>query len=234
MTGEIAEVVYSEDRWMLLREKRRKALEVMEALSLRIPPGLLVVHGSVARGDVDEDSDVDVAILEPVPPGIVEYALTSAGMKPVAKLIVQATPSNTPKAYFILDYREERVVSVPLAPLGPREREFYRWGGELGIRGLREGARVPGVDKRLMLIKPTERGHVEMSVKGNEGYVARLLGISVDTVLERVRVLTRRREHGRTGVFVKEEVDPETPVEEAVRDLAKRNPIFRRALKGWV
>lgn len=234
MTGDSVEVIYSEERWKLLREKRGKAIEIIEALSHTIPPGLVVVHGSVARGDVEEDSDVDVAVLEPLPPSLVEFALARRGLKPVVKLIVQATPSNTPKAYLILDYKEERVVSLPLAPLKPREREFYRWGGELDYEGLKKGARVPGVDKRLYLIKPTDRGHVEMPVKGNEGLVARTLGISLDTVAERVRVLTRRREHGRTGVFLKEEVPPETPIEEAVREVSVRNPIFRRALRGWV
>ena len=234
MTEDSVEVVYSEERWKLLREKRRKAIEVMETLSSTVPLGLMVVHGSVARGDVDEDSDVDIAILEPLPPTLVEFALARAGLRPVAKLIIQATPSNTPKAYLILDYREERVVSLPLAPLRPREREFYKWGGEVNYEELKRGVRVPGVDKRLHLIKPTTRGHLEMPVRGNEGLVARVLGISLETVTERIRVLTRRREHGHTGVFLKEEVPPETPIEEAVREASKKNPIFKRALRGWV
>ena len=43
-----------------------------------------------------------------------------------------------------------------------------------------------GVDKRLMLIEPTEKGHVESSIIGKEEYVAKLLGISAETVLDRV------------------------------------------------
>jgi predicted nucleotidyltransferase len=61
--------------------------------------------------------------------------------------------------------------------------------------------------------------------------VARLLGISVETVIERVRVLTRRREHGRTGVFLKVELNPEDSVEEAVARVARENPMFRRRLE---
>ncbi|MEM1928042.1 MAG: hypothetical protein QXS85_04840 [Acidilobaceae archaeon] len=63
---------------------------------------------------------------------------------------------------------------------------------------------------------------------GREAHVARVLGVSLETVLERVRVLTRRREHGRTGVFLKKELDASTPIEEAVRELVEKNPFFRR------
>lgn len=218
------EVVYEEWRWRVLGEKRAKALQVMRALE---PLGAtVIVHGSIARGDVRPGSDVDVVVLEPVPPSMVELALERAGFQVVYREIVMATPGNTPKAYFYLDHEGERVVSVPLAPLQPREREFYRWGGELGPQGLREGRRVPGVSKDLLLIIPTERGHVEVEVEGNEHLVARIVGVSIETVEERVRVLTRRRRHGRTGVFVKAQVPPGVPVEQVVGELARRNPYF--------
>jgi len=225
------EVAYDESRWALLREKRARAIQVLEALGPLA--GDAVVHGSVVRGDVRAGSDVDVAILRPVAPALVEVYLEGGGLRPVAKEIVQATPSNTPKVYLYLDYERVTVVSYPLAPLKPREREFYAWGGEATLEELRSGARKPGVDKRLMLIVPTERGHVEAPVAGNEGWVARLLNVSPETVAERVRVLTRRREHGHTGVYLKVELDPEEPVEEAVARLRGGNPAFRRALRGW-
>ncbi len=225
------EVVYGEDRWRLLRKKREKALQVLKTLGPLARDA--VVHGSVARGDVRPESDIDVAIVRPQAPAIVEVYLESSGMRPVAKEIVQATPSNTPKVYLYLDYEKLTVVSYPLAPLKPREREFYTWGGEASLEDLKRGARKPGVDKRLILIVPTKRGHVEAPVQGNEGWVARLLGVSLETVAERVRVLTRRREHGHTGVFLKVELDPEEPVEEAVARLREENPVFRRALRGW-
>ncbi len=225
------EVVYGEDRWRLLREKRGRALRVLRALGPLARDA--VVHGSVARGDVRPGSDVDVAIVRPVAPALVEVYLEASGLRPVAKEIVQATPSNTPKVYLYLDYERLTVVSYPLAPLRPREREFYSWGGEATLEELERGVRKPGVDKRLMLIVPTERGHVEAPVQGNEGWVARLLRVSPDTVAERVRVLTRRREHGHTGVFLRVELEPEEPVEEAVARLREENPLFRRALRGW-
>jgi len=60
--------------------------------------------------------------------------------------------------------------------------------------------------------------------------VARLLRVSMDIVRERLSVLGRRREVGRTGTFIKEEVPPDEPIEEAVRRLAERNEFFRRSV----
>ena len=229
---EIAErvVEYSEEDWRRLERKRRLAVEIMRALApLRVE---VIVHGSVARGDVKDTSDVDVVVVNPVPPDLVELALARAGLPAVDRLIIQATPHNTPKVYFILDPMEERVVSVPLAELSEREREFYRFGGELGLPGLLEGRRVPGVNKQLILIIPTESGHAEIAVEGNESQVASILGVSLETVEERKYVLTRRQQHGRTGVFVKEQVPPGVSVSEVVGRLARENPHFRRALRG--
>ncbi len=223
-------IVYSENHWILLRKKRSLAIKLMKAL---IPLGKpVIIHGSVARGDVKEDSDIDVVILEPVIPGLVEFYLEQAGYHIYQKEIVQATPNYIPKVYIYLDLEEEQVVSYPLAQLRPREREFYKWGGELDLKSLIENKRVPGVNKDLILIIPTEKGHKTMQVVGNEEIVARTLGISIATIRERVEVLTRRREHGRTGVFLKETLSPDEPVEEAVKRIARKNPHFRRALRN--
>ncbi len=222
------EVEYPRWRWRLLREKRRRAIEIVRALR---GLGRVIVHGSISRGDVRETSDIDVVVLEPVPPSLVELALERAGLRPYKRLIIQATPSYVPKVYFVLDPEEERVVSVPLARLRPREREFYKWGGELDFEGLRSGARVPGVSKDLVLILPTEKGHVEVEVIGMEHVAARILGVSIETVEERIRVLTRRRAHGRTGVVLKRVVPPGVPVEEEVRRLMAESKFFRRALE---
>jgi predicted nucleotidyltransferase len=224
------EIVYDERRWRILAEKREKALAVMKAIIrlLRLP---VITHGSIARGDVREDSDVDIVILEtPRPLGLVDLALETAGFEVVKRVIVQATPGYTPKVYYYLDWREEVVVSYPLARLKPREREFYKWGGEIDVDGLKDNRRVPGVNKDLRLIVPKPWGHVEVSVRGREGLVARMLGISPDTVEERVRVLTRRREVGRTGVFIEREIPKGISVEEAVKRLALENKAFRKAI----
>jgi len=221
-------VEYGPERWRLLEEKRRKALRLLEALAPLHAE--TVVHGSIARGDVDRDSDIDVVITVPVPPDMVEDALHRAGYRPVHRVIVQATPSYTPKVYFHLDHEDEQVVSVPLAPLRPREREFYAFGGELGLEGVRRGLRVPGVNKALILIYPLPQGHAEISIEGIEAVAARIVGVSIETVRERIRVLTQRAETGRTGVYIKEPVPPGVAVSEVVVRLARENPHFRRAV----
>lgn len=203
-------VVYTEERWQFLRRKRSRALAIMTALVQR---GLApVVHGSVARGDVRASSDVDVFIPRPVPSYLVEVALAEAGFSWQYREVVKATPLYVTKAYIHLD--ELTTVSFPLQKLSCTEREFYRFGGELDLEGLKKGRRVPGVTKQLVLIVPTEDGHEEYEVVGREHVVARVLGVSIATVQERVRVLTRRREVGRTGVFRKVVVPEGKSVEE--------------------
>ena len=226
--GEIRVVVYDAAHWRILRSLRGEATRIMRALSRF---GLTsIVHGSIARGDVHPGSDVDVFIPFPVPSYRVEIALEQAGFRVSHKLIVQATPHSTPKAYIALDSEERRVISFPLAKLGKTEYEFYYFGGALDLQGLLADLRVPGVTKRLTLIEPTEEGHVEYSIIGREAEAARKVGVSIDTVLERVRVLSRRDEHGRTGVFVKQVLEPWESVENAVKRIARSNPAFRRAL----
>jgi len=223
---EVREVIYDEARWELLRSLRAKAMWIMEALEAR---GISsIVHGSLARGDVGPKSDVDIFIPEPPASAVVEAALELSGFKPVRKLLVQATPAYVPKAYIELD--EQTSISFPLAKMRPIEREFYSFGGELNLDGLRADERVPGVDKRLMLIEPTERGHVESSIIGREGEVARLLGISIETVMDRVRALLRRDEVGRTGVFLKRELGPDESFEAVLADIAAGSPAVRRRL----
>ncbi len=227
--GEYRLVVYDEARWRLLDDLRREAERIMEALaSMGLRP---IVHGSVARGDVKPTSDVDVFIPYPVPSYRVELALERGGFTIHRRLVVQATPASTPKVYYILDEEERRTVSYPLGRLTKTEYEFYYFGGALDLEGVRSGRRVPGVDKRLVLIEPVPEGHRESPVIGREAEVARIVGVSIETVMERVRVLTRRDEHGRTGVFVKLEVPPGEEVEDYVRRYAQRNPLLRRVLE---
>ncbi len=226
--GELRAVYYDEEHWRLLRSLREQALTVLEALARAGLRG--IVHGSIARGDVHPGSDIDVFIPYPVPSYHVELALERAGLRVSHKLIVQATPHSAPKAYIALDPEEKLMVSFPLAKLSKTEYEFYFFGGALDYEGLRAGRRVPGVTKRLTLIIPREWGHEEQPVIGREAEVARIVGVSVETVLERVRVLTRRDEHGRTGVFVKLELGAWDSIEEALRSAARENPALRRVL----
>jgi predicted nucleotidyltransferase len=220
-------VVYDTERWALLKELREKAKQVMatlESAHLRT-----VVHGSVARGDVNKNSDVDIFIREPPSSFLVETALEKAQIKINSRLLIQATPTYAVKAYIEIDPATS--VSFPLMRLRKVETEFYRFGGEADLNQLNAGARVSGVDKRLMLIEPTAQGHVESSIIGKESQTARTLGVSVETVRDRVQALLRRDEVGRTGVFIKRELVADETFELALKRLADENPAVRRKMK---
>ena len=221
-------VTYKAERWTKLRALREKAVVVMTALEVCHLPS--TVHGSVARGDVKEDSDVDIFISEVQNSFLVEVALEKSKIPINARLIVQATPTYAMKAHIEID--ETTTVSFPLMEMRKVEREFYTFGGEADLALLKVDGRVAGVDKRLMLIEPTKGGHVESSIVGREEYVAKLLGISAETVLDRVRALLRRDSVGRTGVFVKKELSPDETFEYALKKLVEANPAVRRRTKN--
>ena len=133
------------------------------------------------------------------------------------------------KAHIEID--DKTSVSFPLMHMRKVEREFYKFGGEITSTQLRTGIRVAGVNKRLMLIEPTEKGHVESSIIDREEYVAKILGISAETVLDRVHALLKRDEVGRTGVFIKKELAADETFEMALKKLAECNPAVRRRVK---
>lgn len=227
--GSEREVIYSSERWKVLAEKRTLAKKVMECLLRKNIQG--AVYGSVARGDVSSNSDVDVVITYPVPSYMLEILLDECGFKIYEKVIVMATPSHVPKAYYYLSPDELLQVNFPLARLREREIEFYSFGGSLNFEGLLLNKRVPGVNKRLELILPTERGHIQKSIIGIEEEVSRLLGISIDTIRERIRVLTKRDEKGRTGVYLNISVPPEQSVEEKIIEVSQRDHNVKKILK---
>jgi predicted nucleotidyltransferase len=118
-----------------------------------------------------------------------------------------------------------------LVKLRQVEKDFYRFSGEATISTLKENRRVLGVDKRLMLIEPTKQGHIESAVVGREEDAANLLGVTLNTVLDRVHALIRRDEVGRTGVFIEKELTPNETFEQATKKLADQNPAVRRRTK---
>ena len=224
--SERKEVIYDGKHWALLEKLRTEALCIMEALEFSHLKA--VGHGSIARGDVTQKSDVDVFIPYQVSSFKVETALEKAGIIVNRRLVVQATPTYAMKAY--IEIGENMSVSLPLMKMRKVEREFYRFGGETTLESLRADLRVLGVDKRLMLIEPTEEGHRESTVVGREEHVAKLLEISVETVLDRVHALLRRDEVGRTGVFIKKELSGDETFEMALKRLADQNPAVRRRI----
>ena len=228
-SGAQKDVVYEQRRWEILRQKRGVALKIMNAL--RGLPSEIVVLGSVARGDVNENSDVDLAVLAQSPSYRIELALEKEGFTIHGRLIVQATPMSSPRAYVFLDPVERTVVSFPMTRMTRNEGEFHKFGGSITPAGLAKGDRVPGVDKRLMLIEPTAKGHRESSVLGRESEVAKVLSISVEALNERVRVLTRRDEVGRTGPVVRHKLSRGESFETVLADISRRNPMLRRTLE---
>jgi hypothetical protein len=225
--AECVEVRYNEIRWKLLEELRSLGIQIMETLNrFKL---YAIIHGSVARGDVSDRSDVDVFLPDPPSSFTIELALERAGISVNRRVIIQATPTQVVKGYIEID--DKRCISFPLAKLRHTERDFYRFGGEADLLDIKKGFRVPGIDKRLMFIEPFSKGHIESAIIGREVEVARILGISSKTVLERKRALIRRDKIGRTGVFVERELLPNESFEMKLKKLADQNPAIRRRLR---
>ncbi len=225
--GETRIVYYDDKHLQLLNNLRNEAISILEKLYRSGLNGF--VHGSIARGDVHRDSDIDIVILDNYSLHKLVNALEIISGYSHAR-IVMATPTHTPKIYFYLDPLEKKVISQPLGKLSRIELEFYKFGGLLDLDGLRRGERVAGVDKRLMLIHPIPEGHIERSVIGYEAETARILGVSIETVLDRVKALTKRDIIGRTGVYLDEEIPYGASVEEIIERLCREEPVFRRRL----
>lgn len=225
--AEYKEVGYNQARWTMLMKLRKKAVLIMKALedfNLHT-----LVHGSIARGDVNKRSDIDIFIAEPQSSFLIETALERSNVPINTRLLIQATPNYAMKAYIELDVGVS--VSFPLMRMRRVEREFYKFGGEISLKQLKAGTRVAGVDKRLMLIEPTMKGHVESSIIGREEVAAKKLGLSAETVLDRVRTLLKRNEVGRTGVFVKRELAFDETFELVMKKLADEKPAVRRRIR---
>jgi predicted nucleotidyltransferase len=225
--NEYREVTYSSLLYEQLKTLRNRAILIMDALEDFHLYSL--AHGSIARGDVNQGSDVDIFIPEVQSSFIVETALEKAKIPTKTRLIVQATPNYAMKAHIEID--EMTTVIFPLMEMRRVEREFYRFGGEVNLNQLKMNIRVAGVDKRLMLIEPTKNGHIETCVVGKEEFTAKILGIAAETVLDRVHALMKRDEVGRTGVFVKRELLQDETFELALKKLADLNPAVRRRMK---
>ncbi len=222
------EVQYTSAHWVLLKKLRDRAVTIMTALEIFHLQS--IVHGSIARGDVKKNSDIDVFIPELQNSFLVETALENAKIPVNNRLLVQATPLYAMKAHIMID--EQTSVTFPLMQMRKVERQFYKFGGELSLDQLKKNLRVPGADKRLMLIEPTEKGHTESTIINREQYAAKILGISAETVLDRVHALLKRDTVGRTGVFIKREISSNETFEMALKKIVDLNPAVRRRMKN--
>ena len=225
--SERLEVFYNKEHWDLLDILRGESSEIIEILkNVNI---FSIVHGSIARGDISDRSDIDIFIPQIISSFIIETALVRANIPINKRILVQATPTYSIRGYIKLN--KQICISFPLSKLRRTEREFYKYGGLATLEMLRNKRRIYGVDKRLMIIEPTVRGHIESSIKDREEEIAKLLKISVNTVLDRIRVLTRRDKVGRTGRFIEIELLSNETFESKLKKLTDENPAVRRRLR---
>ena len=84
-------VIYDAAHWRLLKSIRERTISVFGSLATW--GNSVLVHGSVARGDVDEKSDIDILIPTSVSTQLVEAQLASSGNIPYSREITQATPN---------------------------------------------------------------------------------------------------------------------------------------------
>ncbi|MBD3228055.1 MAG: DNA polymerase subunit beta [Candidatus Lokiarchaeota archaeon] len=218
------EKIYTEKHLKLFSDLRDTIYNKLELLSKLNA----LIYGSVARGDVHSKSDIDIAFLFPINEFKILNRLES---KPLERWLVQATPLSAVKGLLIF-YNFN--ISFPIIPLYPREEEFYHFGGSLTFKDLKKDklVRTPGVNKKLLYIKPTDIGHLETRITSqNANLVAKELNISIELVLERIRILERRDNVGRTGVFIKRKLSPTESFGQVLEQLKSNNPATRRRIK---
>ncbi len=219
-------IIYSEEDWTLLKNKRVRAIELLKMFTKEgFNP---FIYGSIARGNIHENSDIDIIFLNQVPSFQIEFILNKHGYKNYFREIIMATPLDSIKLYIYLSELES--ITIPLSKLDKNILEFYDFGGKINLSQLNSDLRVAGIDKRLVLIKPNPEGHEEISIIGNELRAAKEVGISIDTLKERKKVLLRREKYGKTGVFLKKQLQINETTEEALKNLAHKKSIVRKKL----
>jgi predicted nucleotidyltransferase len=183
------------------------------------------IHGSVARGDVNEASDIDIHI---------PYLIPSFRLDVIDEFerserrIIMGTPNSTIKGFVEVD--EKISLTFPLTPPTEREIDFYRFSGLMYLEELLEKVGVPGVTKQLLLIEPTNEGYWYSSLISHKKKAMKSLNISQRIVDERIRVLTRRDKVGRTGLILDYSLPPTTNFEQALHHLSSQNPIVRNQI----
>ena len=221
------DVQYGEDQWDLLKSFRIQAMKIAAIFHTRNIDTL--TYGSVARGDVKPTSDIDIIVCSQIPSFQLELMLEEFQIPIHSRKIVQATPNDVIKANYEIE--ENICLTLPLTQFTSMPYEFYRFGGAVSHEQLAKNIRVPGVDKRLMLIEPRPFEHHEVSLLDRLVGAGKLIGVSQAMVEQRVRVLSRRDKIGRTGVFLNYEVRDFENIEEALQNVAKSNRLVRRRLQ---
>lgn len=215
---------YSEDEWNLLKNLRITTIEILKILEYT---GIKAfVHGSVARGDISDTSDIDIHIPVQVP----SYKLDLIDdLQFTDHRIMMGTPNSTIRA--VLSLQDDINISFPLCAPNEREDEFYRFSGYLYLKDLHLNRRKVGVTKKLLLIEPEEEGYWFSSISANKKKAIQILSLSQRMIDERIRVLSRRDKIGRTGLFLDYSLSSNENFEQALKSIADRNVIVRRLLK---
>ncbi|NVM18215.1 MAG: nucleotidyltransferase domain-containing protein [Candidatus Lokiarchaeota archaeon] len=219
-------VIYSENHLKLLREKRERSKILLDMFAKEgMKP---FIYGSIARGDVHTDSDIDLVIVQSIAPYQIEVLLDKNGFNNYFREIIMATPADAIKLYIYLNELES--ITIPLSKFEKRSKEFYDFGGKINLDQLENNIRVPGIDKRLVLIQPITDGHEESSIIGNEHLAAKKLNVSIDLINERKKVLLKRERFGKTGVFLKRPIEMNESTEDVLKKLANKKSIVRKKL----
>lgn len=219
-------IIYSEKHLELLHEKREKSKILLDMFVREgVNP---FIYGSIARGDIHNDSDIDLVIIQSIAPYQIEIILEKNGFKNYYREIIMATPTDTVKLYIYLNELES--ITIPLSKFDKRSVEFYDFGGKINLNQLDNNIRVPGIDKRLVFIQPNINGHEEYSIIGNEHLAAKQLNVGIELINERKKVLLKREKFGKTGVFLKRPIEMNESTEDVVKKLANKMSIVRKKL----
>ncbi|MFW9903008.1 MAG: nucleotidyltransferase domain-containing protein [Candidatus Thorarchaeota archaeon] len=215
---------YTQDEWNQLKRLRESAIRILRILE---NAGITAfVHGSVARGDISDTSDIDIYIPVQIP----SYKLELINdFQFIDRRIIMGTPNSTIRAIILL--HDDKTISFPLSTPSEREDEFYRFSGCIYLKDLLFNRRIAGVTKKLLLIEPEENGYWISSVSANKNKAIQLLSLSQRIIDERIRVLSRRDKIGRTGLFLDYSLLPTENFEQALKSIADRNVVVRRLLK---
>ncbi len=219
-------VRYDQDQWNIFHSKRDLAKAIANPLN---SAGFrFLIYGSIARGDVNLSSDLDIILIDRISSFQVELALEQQEFQILGKEIVQATPGDAIKGHIYLP--DTSTLTFFLSEANDVSTDFYKFGGAIDIKMLEEGIRVPGVTKSLTLILPNEEGHREINLVGNEVLAQEILDVHPKILDVRKRVLTKRDKTGRTGVFLKKQIGIEDNFEEELKKIADKNPVIRRKM----
>ncbi len=219
-------VTYSENHLKLLQQKRERSKTLLEMF---VKEGLNpFIYGSIARGDIHNDSDIDMVLIQSIAPYQIEIILDKNGFNNYFREIIMATPADTLKLYIYLNELES--ITIPISKFNKKSSEFYDFGGKINLNQIINSIRVPGIDKRLVLIQPISDGHEEYSIIGNENLAAKQLNVSIDLINERKRVLLKREKFGKTGVFLKRSIGVGETTELVLKKLSNKNTIVRKKL----